>query len=191
MIVRFEPDAQETVRACAALAADINRPARAQLILFAVFLGVLLVARWLMPGQWPGVVLFCVVATGLAIGAIQTEHRHRTTKLLAANPHLREPHEIEIETDCLRSRCSHATTEYSWAGIQKVTENQEFYLLSTGPAAGIAIPKRALANRDDEAVRAIVRAAAPDHGANLAREADVIAQATSYEASFVKPMSKE
>jgi hypothetical protein len=178
MIVRFEPDAQETVRACAALAADANRPARAQVILFAVFVGVALVARWLVPQHWPVILLFCVVATGLAIGVIQAEHRYQTTKLLAANPHLREMHEIEIAPDCVRSRCSHATTEYSWAGIQKVTENQEFYLLSTGPAAGIAIPKRALTDADDESVRAVIRAAAPDHGAHLARQIDVIAQAT-------------
>jgi hypothetical protein len=150
MIARFEPDAQETVRACTALAADMNRPARAQGVLFLVFLTVFLVARWLTPGQWPVILLFCVITTALAIGAIQTEHRHRTAKLLVANPHLREIHEIEVTLACLRSRCSHATAEYSWAGIQKVTENQEFYLFSTGPAAGIAIPKRTLTNDDDE-----------------------------------------
>src|SRR5262245_55159645 len=36
MIVRFIPDANETIRACTALAADLRRPARAQMILIAV-----------------------------------------------------------------------------------------------------------------------------------------------------------
>lgn len=178
MIVRFEPEASETIRACTALAAEVNRPARPQLILLIVFLGVFLVARWLTPGQWPIIVLFCTIATGLAFAAIQAEHRHRTTKLLAANPHLRETHEIEITTECIRSRCSHVLAEYSWTGIQKVTENQEFYLFATGPAAGVAIPKRLLADEDDENVRAIVRVAAPDRGANLARESGIVAHVT-------------
>ena len=58
------------------------------------------------------------------------------------------------------------------------TENHEFYLFSTGPAAGVAVPKRALSDDDDRALREIVCAASPDRGANLAREAAIVARVT-------------
>jgi len=178
MIVRFIPDANETIRACTALAADLRRPARAQMILIAVFGTIVLVARLLTPAQWPLVVLLSTGSTMLAFAGIQAEYRHRTVKVLSDNRHLAEPHEIEITAERLRSECSHCRTEYSWTGIERVTENQEFYLFSTGPAAGVAVPKRVLSDDEDRTLREIVRAASPDQGANLAREAAIVARVT-------------
>jgi len=178
MIVRFTPDASETLRACTALADGLRRPARAQLILIAVFAVVFLAARVLAPAQWPIIVLLSTGSTMLAFVGIQSEYRLRTTRTLAEDPHLAETHEIEITTERLRSECSHVRTDYSWTGIQRVTENQEFYLFSTGPAAGVAVAKRLLTDDDDQDLRAIVRAAAPDRGANLAREIGISAPVT-------------
>jgi len=51
-------------------------------------------------------------------------------------------------------------------------------LFSTGPAAGVAVPKRVLSDDEDRTLREIVRAASPDQGANLAREAAIVARVT-------------
>ena len=178
MIIRFIPDAKETIRACGALAVDLQRPARAQMIFIGVFGTIFVAARLLTPAQWPIVVLLSIGSTVLAFAGIQTEYRHRTVKLLSDNPHLAETHEIEITAERLRTECSHSRTEYSWTGVRRVTENQEFYLFSTGPAAGVAVPKRALSDDDDRALREIVCAASPDRGANLAREVAIVARVT-------------
>jgi len=173
MIVRFTPDAQETIRACAALTERHTRPERTQLILLVSFGLTFLLAFLIVPAQWPFVVLLSFFSTVLAFSAIRFDHQRRTAGMLAENPHFNESHEIEVTRDRLLSRCSHVAAEYAWSGIERVTENAEFYIFSNGPAAGLTVPKRALSDVEDRALREIVREAAPDRGANLAPQVGI------------------
>jgi len=170
MIVRFTPDAHETIRACAALTARHVDKERMQIILLIVLAVTFLLAYVVVPSHWIVAGFLSYFSTVLAFGAVHLDYRRRTTSMLTNNPHLNESHEIELTPERLITRCSHVASEYAWSGIERVSENAEFYILSSGPASGITVPKRALNDEEDRALREIVRLAARDGGAHLARE---------------------
>jgi len=162
VIVSFTPDA--------ALTARHVRQERTQLILLAIFALTLLLAYFVVPTHWALVGLLSYLSTLSAFAIVRFDYQRRTGSMFDGNPHFNEIHEIELTPDRLVSRCSHVASEYAWSGIECVTETSEFYVLSNGPAAGLTVPKRALTDDTDRELRDIVRLAAPDRGANLARE---------------------
>lgn len=169
MRFRIVPTEAETTRGCQAMIAATFPRSKAQLVVAAVYFLVGASAFTLVPSS---PVLVTVIAVGgmmLMMFALQLEANSRTRRARRDDPHTEEAHDLEVSTEGIRAWCAHVDTRYTWDGITKVVESNEFYVFVRGSGGGPALPKRVLASDEESELRQLIAQCSPDRGAGLAR----------------------
>ena len=170
---RIESDPDETLRGCQAAARAATAPlgpSSAGWIIVLAYVAIGALAYWLAVRDWLLVAALASIGVLLAWAGVTWEARHRARRLLALDPHSREPYELELSEAGLRTWCGHVDLRITWDAITHVTETSEFYLFIRGASGGPALPKRILDDDQDRALRTALRQWAPPGSLDLARE---------------------
>jgi len=146
----------------------------------AIGVTLLLVAAFarLTSHNWREIAGFTFAALWLVVLLSQLEQRLRWTRAIEKDPHAAEEHQVEVTDHGIVFSCAYARSELAWAGVRRVQETPSHYLFVCGPLGACAVPKRAVSDSDDDALRSLVRAHSPDGGAHLARDVGSAAPAT-------------
>ena len=177
MRIHYRSDPDEGIQAITAAARTVT-PSWAGLPTLAATLVVVGAFSRLTTHHWGETVGFTLIAfSGLHLFG-KLEQRLRRTRAIETDPHSDESHEFEATERGLAFSCDHARSELTWSGVRRVQETPAHYLFVCGPLGACAVPKRAIPEVDDEALRTLIRTHSPDRGANLAREIGTAAPAT-------------
>jgi hypothetical protein len=167
MHIKVQPMAEETQRACAAVASTSQLQSHVGLIMLAVYALIGAAAFLLARPTWQ--TTFMIAAIGILAMhlSLRAEARRLGRRAQEGDPHAGEPYEIEVGPEGVRVWCAHVDARYTWDGLTRVVETPEFYLFLRGPGGGPSIPKRLLDAAGNNELRKKIREWSPDRGASL------------------------